>query len=621
MFFLSVLTALVLARCSTAASDHVSNPSSSSSFTYVIVGGGTAGLTLAARLSEDASVSVLVLEAGEAHLGEPAILVPAEVGSVTGNPDYDWLYETVPQSHASNSVLAFTRGKILGGCSAVNAMIWDRSARPEYDFIAALGNPGWDWNGILPYLKKAENFTSPDPEFAKMWNLTFDPSTRGLSGPIKTAFTSFIPEAESAIQAAALEVGLDIIPEPFFGHDMGTWRGESSVDPVTRTRSYATTGYYLPNQDRPNLTVMTGAQVSKINWKKGGSGSGVTAAGVSYLKNGTLHSVTASREVILSASSIGSPQLLELSGVGNKSALKKLGIDSVVDLPGVGENMQDHIFVTLSYKLKSTVGTLDPLLSNATLFAEAEALLQATPASGGLTYTASGITMLGLDHFFLPSTASGFASLQKELAGVSRTVGQLQQTAMQFNWLHNSDASVVEVLSEGVHITPDKADPTAGYASFLVLLQQPFSRGSTHIKSSNITDHPTIDPKYFEIDFDLQVLSSAAQFVRNKLVKTPAWEALIVNENYPGPNVSTTAQIEAWVKSSIQSQSHTTGTCSMQPQAVGGVVDSTLKVHGTTNVRVVDLSVMPQQFSGHPQALVYSIAEKAADIIKSSYHH
>ncbi|KAJ7132223.1 alcohol oxidase [Mycena epipterygia] len=601
MFFLHVLTATLLVAH--AASDRIPSNFSKfkdrrsqeasaapSSFSYVIVGGGTAGLTLAARLTEDASVSVLVLEAGEPHLNEPAILIPAEVGSVTGNPDYDWgviqLYETTPQVNADNSVLAFTRGKILGGCSAINAMIWDRSAKPEYDFISDLGNPGWDWNGILPYLKKAENFSTPDPEFAKMWNLTFDISTRGLSGPITTAFTSFIPGAESAIQPAALEVGLNRIEEPMLGADMGTWRGESSVDPIHRTRSYATTAYYLPNQGRPNLTVMTGAQVSKINWKAGTGNA--TAAGVSYVVNGTVFSVNATREVILAASSIGSPQILELSGVGNKAALTKLGIKSVVDLPGVGENMQDHIFVTLS---------------------------AATPATGGLTYTASGITMMGLEHFFLPSTAVGFASLKTELAAANRTVGQRKQQQLQFDWLHNTNASMVEVLSEGVHITPDTADPTAGYASFLVLLSQPFSRGSTHITSTNFTVHPTIDPKYFEAY--LQTLSSAAQFVRNKLTKTPAWSALIESENYPGTNVSTTAEIETWIKSSIQSQSHTTGTCSMQPQADGGVVDSNLKVHGTTNVRVVDLSVMPLQFSGHPQALVYAIAEKAADIIKS----
>ncbi|KAJ7098347.1 alcohol oxidase [Mycena epipterygia] len=587
-----------------------------SSFSYVIVGGGTAGLTVAARLSEDKANTVLVLEAGIEHLDDPLVNVPAEVGAVYGNPDYDWLYKTAPQSGANGNVFNFTRGKILGGTSALNAMLWDRSSKPEYNLISQLGNPGWDWDGLIPYFKKAENFTKPDPAFAETWNLTFDLSTRGLSGPIKTAFTSFIPQAEAYIQPGAIEVGLDRINEPLAGLIAGTWRAESSVDPVTRTRSYSATAYYVPNKGRPNLTVLTGAQVSKINWSKSG-GKTVTATGVSFTMAGKNFSVQASREVILAASSVGSPQLLELSGIGNKTLLNKLGIESVVDLPTVGENMQEHTYVILSYRLKPDVGTLDQLFSNTTFLSEQEKLFStsyssARPASGGLTYTASGVSMLGLPHLF-NSTDAIFASLTSELLHVPRTSGQRQQQALQFNWLHNINSSVVEVLTEGLDLTPEPGELPTGHASFLILLQQPFSRGSTHIASKNFLDHPVINPKYFEA-----IISSAAQFVRNKLVKTPAWSSVVVSESFPGAEVQTSAQWTSFIKSTLNSQGHTVGTCSMQPQEEGGVVDPTLKVYGTSNVRVVDLSVMPLQFSGHPQALVYAIAEKAADIIKAA---
>ncbi|KAJ7146024.1 hypothetical protein C8R44DRAFT_863842 [Mycena epipterygia] len=596
----------------TPKTDYVSRSTDqtfAASYSYVIVGGGTAGLTVAARLSENTANTVLVLEAGVEHTDDPLVDVPANVGAVYGNPDYDWLYETAPQSGANGNTFSFTRGKILGGTSALNAMLWDRSSKPEYNLISQLGNPGWDWDGLVPYFEKAENFTEPDPSFAQTWNLTYDISTRGLSGPIKTAFTSYIPDAEAAIQPGAIEAGLNRIDEPLAGLIAGTWRAESSVDPTTRARSYSTTAYYLPNKGRPNLTVLTGAQVSKINWK---AGTNVTASGVSFTMSGSNFTVNASREVILAASSIGSPQLLELSGIGNKTRLNALGIQSVVDLPTVGENMQEHTYVILTYALKPTVGTLDPLHTNTSFLSAQEALYAATPASGGLTYTASGVSMLGLPHLF-PSTDPIFASLTSELLTVPRTSGQRQQQALQFNWLHNINSSVVEVLTEGLGLTPDTATPNAGHASFLILLQQPFSRGSTHIASQNFLDHPTINPKYFEA-----ILTAAAQFVRNTLVKTPAWAAMATNETFPGASVQTIADWSTFIKTTLNSQGHTVGTCSMQPQAQGGVVDPSLKVYGTTNVRVVDLSVMPLQFSGHPQALVYAIAEKAADIIKAA---
>jgi len=235
-----------------------------------------------------------------------------------------------------------------------------------------------------------------------------------------------------------------------------------------------------------------------------------------------------------------------------------------------------------------------------------------------LTYTASGVTFLNLRNF-IPSYETLLSTTASEIASTTRTSGQVTQQNLQLALLSNSTSSVVEVLTEGLHISAGTAIPGDSYVSFLALLQQPFSRGATHIASANPLDYPALNPNYFDIDFDLEVLTSIAQFVRSNLTQTAPWTDLIVSESYPGTaNVSTAAEWENWVKSSFSSQGHTTGSCSMMPQAMGGVVDAKLKVYGTTNVRVADLSIIPQQFSGHPQSLVYAIGEKAAAMIQAA---
>ncbi|CAL1709883.1 unnamed protein product [Somion occarium] len=642
--FISILSASVIAlptthqaRSPTTLITSAPSDVHGKTFSYIVVGGGTAGLVVAARLAEDPTKTVVVLEAGNSHIEDPLIQVPVNVGAVYGNPEYDWTYKTVPQKKADNAVLAFTRGKILGGCSAINAMIWDRSSKPEYDNIQLLGNKGWDWNSLFPYMKKPENFIEPDPVFAAKWNQTFDLEARGKGGPIDTIFPNYLPDAEFPQESAATELGIPIVREPMGGVITGAWKGETSIDYNTRTRVYS--AHYVTAAEaagRTNLLVLTGAQVTKINWARdhfplanGTSSSNttaqtetdtssfgtVTASGVSFIVNGTTYSVGATREVVLSASTIGSPYLLELSGVGDKKRLSKVGVKSVVDLPGVGENMQEHIFVTQSFVVNKGVETLDALLHNQSFFDEQALLFQQRPAQGALGYGATGISMVGLPTF-IPSWRKLLASARSQLSKKSRTIGQEKQQDLQLALLASRGSSVVEVLSEGVHGTVDEADPTKSYVSFLTLLQQPFSRGSTHINSADPTTYPTIDPNYFDIDFDLKVLTSIAQWVRSTWTKTKAFGSIIASESFPGPEVQTQAQWESWVKATFQSQGHTTGTCSMLPRSEGGVVDPTLKVYGTSNVRVADLSVMPQQFSGHPQALAYTIGEKAADLIK-----
>jgi len=228
-------------------------------------------------------------------------------------------------------------------------MIWDRSSKEEYDNLVTLGNPGWDFNSLLTYFKKSESFVPPaDQEFADFWNQTFIPSFRGTGGPVSTVFPNFLPEAEFPQDQAALNLRIPVVHEPMGGQTSGAWRGSASIDFTTRTRSYSTTAYYLPNQNRTNLVLVTGAQVTNIHWAPTKKSGLVVASGVSFVMGNSTqaHTVNASAEVVLCSGSIGSPQILELSGIGDKTRLGKLDIKSVVNLPEVGENLQDHIFVT-----------------------------------------------------------------------------------------------------------------------------------------------------------------------------------------------------------------------------------------------------------------------------------
>ncbi|KAF8211133.1 hypothetical protein K438DRAFT_2047591 [Mycena galopus ATCC 62051] len=465
---------------------------STKAFDYIVIGGGTSGLTLAAHLSEGHSVSVLVIEAGPANLDDPDILNPALFSGRFGKSQYDWAFQTVPQKNCRHRSLSFNRGKGLGGSSALNFFQYHRPARSDIDAIGELGNPGWNWELLEPYYKKSEDFIQNEM-------LGADSANHGISG------------------TAMKNLGIDFITDP------------EVVD--CSLLQFSGNKYYQPNATRDNLTVVVGAHVTKIVTEQDQNGC-ATAVEVAFVCEEASHIVKVSKEVILSAGTIMSPQILELSGIGNKTILEGVGIETRVHLPGVGENVQEHFFARSAY----------------------------------------------LRHW---------------------------KNSIRYN-------------SDTTKIMNPAASLWCGH----------FSGPSQHITSSNPLVPPKIDPNYFEYNYDLLQLVEQIKFCRKIRDQEPMQKLLTGNELLPGPNVQTDEQIAGlFFRTSRESQQFLTCQSDFVKSDLrttwhGGVVDSRLKVYNTTNIRVVDLSVIPLHIGAHTQATAYALGElgmfKGADIIRGN---
>lgn len=312
------------------------------SFDYVVIGGGTAGLAVASRLAEDPSIAVGVLEAGGIAHKEENVDIPAFYGRSIGS-ELDWAFETEPQEGLNGRKLPWPRGKVLGGTSALNFMTWVRANREDYDDWEALGNRGWGWDGLLPFFKKSETFHPPSDAVRDEYSATHDAGSLGTSGPIHISYSTNYSASHKLWHSTLNAVGVETNPSHLTGSNVGVWTNVNTVDPKTAARSYSTS--YCASQ-RPNLHILTEAQVQEIVLEKGGSeadGDGHTATGVRIHHRGKEYIIPAGREVILSAGSVQSPQILELSGVGNPDVLSKAGVPVKVNSPMVGENLQDHI--------------------------------------------------------------------------------------------------------------------------------------------------------------------------------------------------------------------------------------------------------------------------------------
>ncbi|KAJ7199539.1 alcohol oxidase [Mycena rebaudengoi] len=550
----------------------------------------TAGLALATRLTENPSVSVLVLEAGPANLDDPNILTPAKFASHFNDPQYDWAFNTVGQEHAGGRSIFFPRGKGLGGSSAINFFMYHRPANSDIDAFEELGNAGWNWDLLKKYYMKAEHFIAP---LEKIDTMSYDLNERGSDGPLELGYPITLSNLEGPYHEALQKVGINRAEEP----TTGTWLTPVSIHPIKRVRSYAANMYYQPNASRPNFTVLVSAQVTKIVLKMN---SGVaTAEKVSFVHNGETHEVAVAKEVILCAGAIMSPQILELSGIGDPQILSKAGIDIQVSLPGVGENIQEHLDKEDDY---NTFDCLRDGAIAAQQFAEYQ-----LHGKGVFGMAPTAMTFVPL-----ASISPDSAALQKSLAEsieAGRASGKYsvalqKQFKVQLAHIAKKEPSCELILAQTFRSYPNQPEPNRKYLSMASLLNHPISRGSIHIKSGNPLDPPAIDPRYFESAYDLQTVVEMVKFNRR-----------LVN---PGPDIQTDEQIAAWIKNFFNSTWHTVGSCSMLPLEDGGVVDNKLKVYKTTNIRVVDLSIIPLHIGAHTQATAYALGELGADIIKGN---
>ncbi|KAI4702609.1 hypothetical protein J4E89_010330 [Alternaria sp. Ai002NY15] len=569
-----------------------------SSYDFIVIGGGTAGLAVASRISLGLpDLNVLVIEAGPDGRQEPGISVPGRKGSTLGGK-YDWNFTTIAQPGANNRVFAQNRGKVLGGSSALNLMTWDRTSEYELDaWEKQLGNKGWNWKNLYAAMLKCETFL-PSPAYGS--------EGVGTKGPIRTLINRIFPRHQSSWYPTMNSLGLATNRESLNGNPIGVSTQPSNVSP-NYTRSYAPEYLKLA---KDNLVLKLDTRVAKINFK------GKTAVGVT-LEDGT--TITARKEVILSAGSFQTPGLLEHSGVGNSTLLKKLGIPVVKHLPSVGENLQDHIRIQISYQLKPEYPSFD-VLKNATRAAAELALYNADEVSL-YDYTASG-------YAYFPwgtvsnSTASTLRNLVDSDASLTSATDKLKKS--YFSPALSTKVPQLEVIfSDGY--TGLKGYPAANSTQFGIgtfaligVVQHPLSKGNVHIPSLNISDKPLINPNYLSHPYDLEAATNLAKYLR-KIASTAPMSEVWTNEYEPGSAVQTDADWRKYALANTLSIYHPIGTAALLPEKDGGVVDKELKVYGTKGLRVVDASVIPLLPSAHLQTLVYGIAEMAAEMVVREY--
>ncbi|GAA5997649.1 GMC family oxidoreductase [Rhodotorula paludigena] len=581
---------------------------STTSFEYIVVGGGNAGLAVAARISQSSpSRKVLVLEAGQSGAGNPGIDIPGLAGTTLGKA-VDWSFFTTPQEQADTRSIFWPRGKVLGGSSAINFLVSTRPNAAEQDVWASLaGSSAWSWQNLLPFYKKAEHFFAPGTNTENEVP-TFTASTHGTTGPIDVSYPPYLAPSFRGFFQSLRALGVPAAQDLHSGNNIGVNYAPSTIDPSDRTRSYSVE--YL--EVAPSLVIVTGVQVTKINFAGAkDTAENVVARSVTFVPVGGGQKVVAnaSREVILSAGTVQTPQLLELSGIGDPAILNLLGISTLVNLPGVGANLQDHPAVVDVFRLKPGVPSLDQLQDPVAL---AAALADYAQGRGILTEALFPLAYLRLGDFL---NATELA--QVETLGSQANNPQLsaqQYGASQTLWSKN--VPVMELLSVNVYFGNGEAEPNQGYVSLAACLQHSLSRGSIHITSSDPLAPPAIDPNYLQSQLDTFLLAKAGQYLRRVAAQSPLAD-FIESEAEPGPAVQSEQQWEDWTRSVVRTEYHPIGTASMTARANRGVVAPNLKVYGTANVRVVDMSVVPVHVSSHTQTVAYAIAEKAASLILS----
>ncbi len=521
-------------------------------YDYIIIGGGSAGCVLANRLSENPQNSVLLLEAGGRDRS-PLIHIPATFSKLF-KTQYDWNYYTEPQSKMANRQMYWARGKVLGGCSSINAMIYIRGNRHDYDHWETLGNKGWGYDALLPYFKKAER-----QEY-------FDSDYHGKNGLLNVSTLPELNPLTHAFIQGAKETG--IVYEEDFNIPEPEGVGVYQTTIKNGQRQSTAIAYLKPCLNRSNLRMITGTQVTKILLE------GQCAIGVEYLdKQQKISQTQVSGEVILCGGAVNSPQILMLSGIGDAEHLKSLGITVNMDLPGVGQNLQDHLVSGVFYDCRQRVS-----------------LESANTLKNWLNY--------------LLFKKGPLSSNVAEAGAFIKTKPDLKQPDLQFFF------APVYFANHG--FTKREGD------SFClgVTVLRPQSRGYIKLRSRSPVEHPIIQPNYLSSESDLQTLIEGVKLAR-KILQTSAFENYRGEELLPGITQKSDEEIATYIRATAQTLYHPVGTCKMGQDSTS-VVNSQLQVYGIQGLRVVDGSIFPTLISGNTNAPIIAIAEFAADLIRQT---